>query len=306
MMDNNVIRVLALIFLGLLSGCSVLPVNWGRLSGDIWCNTRHAYLATLDPSKDPAFRKKLALSKAGYMYSVAAVLSLQKDDDDPRFNFSVPDRLTRVNALTEDYLNGFQAETYLLHETGTGKAIEAIIAFRGSDQFVDYLFHNLFIWPFQFTSARDYVRKVHAHPETRGLPIVVTGYSLGGGLAAHVTQHKETRDLIRSAWAFNPSPRVQASGPWPDPRIYLLSTSYEILRAFNRDRIGAPDSQRDETFDLVRSSSIYSHYRWVLARQILKYADVAIYFDGEASEPTEPMRILGTQGDIPGCRPVRS
>ena len=81
-----------------------------------------------------------------------------------------------------------------------------------------------------------------------------------------------------------------------DYRIYLLSTKYEVLNKLNREKLGASDPHTMVTYDLIKSSSIYNHYRWVLAREILQYADAAYWFDDGFSEDESPaMKILRSQ-----------
>lgn len=296
----------------LLQGCAnnritdIPPKNFGRLEGRAWCNER--YLDMVDEYQDLAnsqqFRKQLSLSKAGYIYSVASVLTLQKDNKESEFNFTKPVYLKEVKSLAEDQSNGFQAYTFIRSDPETGKNIEAIIAFRGSDQWRDYFLHNFWIWPIQYEPARNYVKKVASDPQIKDLKIVVTGYSLGGGLAAHVAQHFDTSALVSQAWAFNPTPRMGVSAKemtGDNSRIYLLASEYEILGISERAKIGADKEHTSEDFGLVKSSSIYSHYRWVLGRQILQYADLAYYLEsGRTAITTPPLEILESQ-QIKAC-----
>ncbi|NWA09752.1 DUF2974 domain-containing protein [Pseudomonas gingeri] len=281
-----------------LQGCSWLPINKGKLEGRYWCNDR--YIDMVAEHQDPIgpkLKNKLNLAQRGYLYSTAAVLTLQKENSDPDFNFKKPDYLTEITSLTEDQSNGFQATTYIHKDPRTGTPLEAIIAFRGSDQiFKDYILHNFSPWPIQFKPARDYVKKVSRDPATKGLKLIVTGYSLGGGLAVHVTKNPETSNYISQAWAFNPSWRIGDVNENTDPRIFLMANKYEVLNAHDRSKIGAPASQTDTDYDLVRSSAIYGHYRWVLERDILIYADFADYVDsGRTAKTTQPSEILKTQ-----------
>jgi dienelactone hydrolase len=246
--------------------------------------------------------KKWRLARDGYIYAVAATLTLQREDKGSQFNFQQPSVLKSVDSLTEDKFNGFQAETFIYDHDGKK---EAVIAFRGSDQFIiDYLFQNFAIWQVQNPSARDYVKRVASDPAVKGMDIVVVGNSLGGGLAAHVAYHPETRKFIKSAWVFNPSPRTGVAKPQrEDPRMHMLATTQEILGVSERRKIGAFHENRSEEFDLVSSSSIYSHYRWVLARQVLWYADLSYFVEsGRKSSSTPPLEILKTQ-KIDACTP---
>lgn len=289
--------LITLTLLSALAGCGMLPKNWGKLEGRAWCDAR--YLDTVEEYQDYKsigndVRKKLRLSKDGYIYAVAAVIPLQQNGKESEFYFSPPKRLQEISELRESNINGFEAMTFILHEED-GNATKTIISFAGSNQWRDYILHNFWIAPVQFDDARSYVERVRHHPLAGKLPIVATGVSLGGGLAVHVKKNDSTSKYIREAWAFNPSNRIQAS-PSIDPDIYLLANEYEVLNGLNRENIGALIENTATNFNLIASSSIYAHYRWVVTRQILHYADLAIYFEkNRPNGSTEPMRILQSQ-----------
>lgn len=297
-LNSIFLRITAFLFIALsLSACSVIPINFGKLEGKVWCNER--YLPDVAEYKNPTSegwentKRKIELSKRAYMYSVAAVLALQKNNNETRFHFSQPSRLEEIKELERNLETGFQASSYILAK-GTGNEEDVIvIAFAGSNEWKDYFLHNFSPNPIQYSDAKKYIHDVSIHPRAIGLKIVVTGFSLGGGLAVHVTKTPETSNLVYQAWIFNPTPRAGVQDG-VDDRIYLLSTSYEILKKLNRSGLGAPKSQTMETFGLIRSSSIYSHYRWVLTRQILWYADMGLYAES-GDEETEPLKILRTQ-----------
>jgi len=295
----NVLRICVVIALAMLQGCAVyrmLPTNWTRPEGRYWCNER--YLDMVKEYQEPLAKSlvdRLQLAKAGYIYAVASALSLQGEEPEEVFDFDRPVELTQLG-LERDLSSGFQAVTYLYTPKDPARAPEVVIAFRGSDQIRDYLLHNFWIWPIQLTDAIKYVKDTAADPRVKGKRIVVTGYSLGGGLAAYVTKDTQTSALISQAWAFNPSPRELEAGT--DPRIYLVSTKYEVLNELDRSRIGALPEHTDMSFQLLKSSSIYSHYRWVLARQMLIYADFADYVaSGRKDTTTEPLSILSSQSN---------
>ncbi|MCO5119199.1 MAG: hypothetical protein M9951_06145 [Burkholderiaceae bacterium] len=287
----------ALVFVAFLAGCGMIPVNWGKLEGRVWCDVR--YLDVVEDYQDydaagSDFRKRLQLSKSGYMFAVAAVLPLQSAGKELRFHFSKPDRLKEIVELRQNLRNGFDAMTFILHDKA-GDPIQTVISFGGSNQLRDYLFHNLWIFPVQFDDARAYVHQVSRHAVAQRLPMIAVGASLGGGLAVHVKKDEGTAHLIKEAWAFNPSPRIGANHS-KNPNIYLLANKYEILNRFGRGHLGAMPEHTATDFGLIRSSSIYGHYRWVLARQILHFADLALYFESGGSPVlTEPMRILQSQ-----------
>lgn len=289
----------------LISGCGVIPKNWGKLEGEFWCNNRHTNLAKKNYSDlGGDLRKRMSLAKQGYIYSTAAALGMQKEDGDLTFNYQPPSRLVKMDDLSESRWNGFQADTFILYDGNRKEKLEAIVAFRGSDEFRDYFLHNFWFWPAQYKPAREYVTRIADHPVIKGLPIIVAGYSLGGGLAAHVTQHPDTSGFVTAAWAFNPSPRIGAVEKDTKDRIFVIATYQDILGIFNRDGLGAPRWQQDEEFHLLDSSSFYAHYRVVLSRTILKFADLQFYFDSDKQwSSTEPLDILQSHQEVPGCTP---
>lgn len=295
---NKALFALLISSQALLFGCSVLPTNWGKEEGLAWCNER--YLDLVDeyqnqPKPGSSLEKKLRLSSQGYIYSMAAVLTLQDETKDSTYNFKQPKSLQHLKQYDVKKASGFEASTFL-HTDKSGTPIEVIISYAGSNQIRDYLLHNISPIPNQYGSARDYVKMIHNAPEAKGLKIITTGYSLGGGLAAHVKKHEETAHLVDQAWTFNPSPRIGwGVSSKQDDDIYLLATSQEVLGIFKRTKIGAKKEHRSESFNLIDSSSIYSHYRWVLARQVLQYADLKEYIDsGRTSQSTEPLDIIKT------------
>lgn len=277
----------------MVSSCSVLPTNLGKREDLAWCNDRYLDMSpgykNLNNMPYEKYPKILKLSESGYIYAVAALLTLQKESAQ-EFNFKAPPSLVKSPSLDESLWNGFQASTYI-YKAADGDRV--IVSFAGTNQIRDWAFHNFWIFPAQFKSARDYILKVAKLYDSK---VYVTGYSLGGGLAAHVAKHEVTKRFVKEAWTFNPSPRVGWGISYePEQNIYLLATSYEILGVFNRRKVGATEEHSSEDYDLIRSSSIYSHYRWVLARQILGYADLAEFMrSGKKSQTTEPLEILKT------------
>lgn len=305
-MVGLLIKIKMALFLALfLSGCNILPVNSGVLEGRAWCDVRYLDLVlehqkyqnyksnVSDGSRYAPLKKRLRLSKAGYIYVVAATLPLQINDDNFSFHFEIPERLREISDLRKYNDNGFEAMTFILYDE-YDVPMNTVIAFGGSNQIRDYLLHNFWIFPVQYADARNYVAEVARHPDALGLPIVAVGMSLGGGLAVHVKKEDED-GLVEEAWAFNSSPRAGAHRS-QEEGIYLLANEHEVLNNFSRKWLGASPENTATDFSLINSSSIYAHYRWVLARQILHYADLAIYFDAESPEViTEPMEILQSQ-----------
>jgi hypothetical protein len=309
---------LTLSLASLLSACSSIrgtglalwPANWGNEEGYIWCNARYLDIyAYPDPiAVDPPRDTRLRLAARGYPYAVAASLTLQKPGKSEDKHFASPTFLEQDPSLNvDDPSSGFQAATFRLRPPDQRLgAQEIVVAFRGSDTWRDYWKHNLAVFwsPAQFRPARDYVQRVsEKYPGQR---LVVAGFSLGGGLAVHVTQHPDTSQLISEAWALNPSPRTGVPEK-VDRRIYTVAVSGEILAAVRRNGLGAPEQQYSNDFGLLRSSSVYGHSRWVLTRQMLGYADLVAYERSgrQADLVTPPLTILRASAEPVGCKGER-
>ena len=276
----------------ILSGCASLRYS-DYERGRVWCNER--YLHNLDR---PFHKKHLDVAERGYIYALAAALVLQGDSqEDKEHYFPTPHRLELIDK-PERHSSGFEVGTFILYETDDRtKVKEIIIAFTGSNDSDDWLWTNLFFSKQQYELAEEYIKKMaQQYSENR---IVVAGYSLGGGLAVHVAKIPATKKYISEVWALNPSPKTYSNGE-EDKRIWLAAVEGEALAKMRWPvfhiwpgvyNIGSPKSQTADEFYLIQSTSIYGHFRWVLARNMLHVADLSIYNRTKA-ETTEPLMIL--------------
>ncbi len=281
----------------ILSSCSSFLSPWSKYEkGKVWCNERY-----LHERPTPFSKEHLKVAERGYIYALTGSLVLQGQDDiseeDTDHFFKIPSYL-EVYDWPEPDTSGFEVGTFKLYETSEKtKLKEIIIAFTGSNQKRDWVFTNLLFSKKQYKLAEEYVLQIaEANPNTR---IVVAGYSLGAGLAVHVTKNPSTKKYISEAWALNPSPKTYADGN-QDRRIWLAAVDGEVLTTVRKpifhiwpgvNNIGAPVDQIADEYNLVKSRDIYSHFRWVLTRNMLWAADLSIY-NRTKSEMTEPLMII--------------
>ncbi|MNM98664.1 hypothetical protein D3C81_1112000 [compost metagenome] len=139
-----------------------------------------------------------------------------------------------------------------------------------------------------------------ARPDVAGKRLVVTGISLGGALAVHVTKNPATSALISETWAINSSPRTYADSE-RDKRIWSVASDKEALTWSRKPGFhpyagwglikGDPDHSAQD-FNLIDSNLFYAHYRWGIARQMLFVADYKLSKRGSVNEWTEPLAIL--------------
>jgi dienelactone hydrolase len=269
----------------------------GRKS--IWCNQR--YLPNLDASVVVIDRLHQTVALNGYLYATLGAYVLQKANTEAQTHFfelparaRVAPRLHRRNVTS-----GFEANSFeIMDRVNPSHLREIVVVFTGSDEAVDWR-ANFSLNANQYDEARAYVQTVRSQYPL--VPIAVTGYSLGGALAVHVTKHPVTAGLIYAAWVFNPSPKIWADSSI-NAKIWLAATSNDILKIAHLplfrflpgvSAIGAPANQRAENFYLIESNPVHAHFRWALARNMLHSADLALWkaADGDLAT-SEPLEIL--------------
>lgn len=262
--------------------------------GEVWCPEPF-----IRDQKTPFDETHLHVAENGYIYALAGALVLQKETpEDKAHYFHSPSHLVKVHAPAR-HSSGFEVATFKLYsvDNTTGNASELVIAFTGSNDSADWISTNLLFSKTQYDLAREYVKKMHK--KYPNLPITVTGYSLGGGLAVHVTKNAETSSLIDKTWAFNPSPKIYAHGD-TDHRIWVAAVRGEALHTMRSwfwrfwpgvSNIGSPSNQTATDYYLVKANPVYGHFRWVLARNMLHAADYSIYKRDHKSN-NEPLAIL--------------
>ncbi|MBP7080385.1 MAG: DUF2974 domain-containing protein [Rhodocyclaceae bacterium] len=265
----------------------------------IWCNQRYlpkrdAIVAVID-----RLHQKVALN--GYLYAVLGTYVLQKDSTEGRTHyFELPARAKLAPRLhRRNVTSGFEANSFEIYDKVNPSHLrEIVVVFSGSDEDADWR-TNFSSDTAQYEEAIAYVQSVsRQYPQ---VPIAVTGYSLGGALAVHVTKHPATAGLVYAAWVFNPSPKTWADSSI-NPKIWLAATSNDILKIARLSlfqflpgvaAIGAPANQKAENYYLIESNPVHAHFRWALARNILHSADLALW---KASNGTltasEPLEIL--------------
>jgi len=133
----------------------------------------------------------------------------------------ITDEPTKVHKLS-----GLAYDIY--ERVGTNNVV---FAFRGTDSKKDYLTANLTVPPFnfQYRQARKAVGKYLNENSHKN--VVVTGHSLGGGLALSVSVHHGIK-----AFTFDPSPRVfDGIGDFHEPaeRVIVYQEG-EILQKFRK------------------------------------------------------------------------
>lgn len=291
-----------LIALGLivLSGCSIInPYGTLGEKGKIWCNERYRKQINWGESE-----KKAAVN--GYMYSLAAALTLQSDDINDKearaHYFKRPERL-KIFDQPKRTPSGFEVITFKLKPLDEDGQEEFIIAFAGSNDRSDWLSTNLN--PFgrnQYTEAVNYTKNILGRDDVKGRKVVLAGISLGGGLVIHVLKHQELEPLIDEAWAINPSPKIYSSTAATErmkKKTWLVYSGGEILSwargwlqpfIVGAGPIEAGVGQTAE-FNLIKSNRIYAHFRWGITRQMLWVADYEISRH-DKSLLTEPLAIL--------------
>lgn len=173
----------------------------------------------------------------------------------------------------EHKLSGLVYDIY--EKIGTNKVV---FAFRGTDNKKDYLTANLAIPPFnfQYRQARKAVGKYLSENSQKN--VVVTGHSLGGGLALSVSVHHGVK-----AFTFDPSPRIfDGIGDMHEPaeRVIVYQQG-EILQKFRE--------HWKKVSDVVEEKNIYQcNYPEVFGENSRHRGDLlakGLLLDGTKSNP---------------------
>ncbi|MCK7252842.1 Mbeg1-like protein [Enterobacter roggenkampii] len=265
--------------------------------GKVFCNERY-----LIPNSGPFDETTINVATHGYMYAVAAALTLQKNNGESgQHFFATPARMRVLDNHNIDK-KCFSATTFLVKGRNSEERDEIVIAYRGSDDLCDWVATNLNPLPYkkQYDQAVEYTKRMLKSYDTGKEKVVVTGISLGGGLAVHVAKSEGTSNKIDEVWAINPSPRTYSNSKF-DSRIWLASTDTEVLRKTRKPSfflvpgwgaIVGPNEQMSSNFYLIRSNSIYGHFRWNIVKQMLFVADYGLSDRGRNPATTEPLDIL--------------
>lgn len=293
-MKNLIIVNTLLLLITSMTACSTLD-SMG-VKGKVWCKER--YLDKQDQLEKIYSPTEENFAQKGFIYSTLGAVALQNDNDpNPDFHFNLPGYIEQIDHVEKS--SGFEVKSFIIKDKVTDKPLELVIAFTGSNQFAkDWLITNFGVSKEQYFDARNYVKTLMIREEIKAAnlsKVVVTGYSLGGAIAGYVAKNPETSNYINEVWLFNPSPRLKTDNRDLDYRFWLGSTTKDALRLArgpNFLRI-FPKEQRATDFFLVSSNSIYAHYRWVAARNMLWAADLKYFKDGYPNNPAMEIIQLG-------------
>ena len=168
-------------------------------------------------------------------YSYAQMSLNAYDDEHDRYALD-PD-LVAVESRDNDEA-GF---AYAIFERRrAGRLVEVIIAFRGTelDDARDMVHGNAL--GRQNPRGLALYDNVRSRPAYVSVPVTVTGHSLGGGIALHVSLRRSGAD----AYVFNSSPRFRrGSGPIPNNRRLSIAEYGELLKI-----VRAPGREAPQTY----------------------------------------------------------
>ena len=151
-------------------------------------------------------------------YPYAQMSTNAYDDDGERFDLGP--RIATIANVPNDS-KGFAYSLFRRHDEA-GVPREIVIAFRGTEftHLNDWIHGNLLD-----TQNRRGLR-LFERLDNEGLPVTLTGHSLGGGIATHVSLNAGPAD----AYVFNSSPRFRSNGrPRPNRRLSIVEFG-EVLK----------------------------------------------------------------------------
>ncbi len=129
--------------------------------------------------------------------------------------------------LIRDVDNDDAGFAYSVFERNGPESKEVIVAYRGTE------WHNLKDMMKGNVLLRQNAKGLAVYDEVRAatnaeVPVTVTGHSLGGAIAIHVSLQRPGA----KAYIFNASPRFRASGGIPDNRRLSIVEYGEVLKLF--------------------------------------------------------------------------
>ncbi|HZF96075.1 MAG TPA: hypothetical protein VEZ20_14530 [Allosphingosinicella sp.] len=173
---------------------------------------------------------------------------------------------------------------------GAGQLAEVIIAFRGTEGLLgrDMPHGNLL--------ARQNPRGLAAYDRIRAatdpqVAVNVTGHSLGGGIATHVSLQ---RPNVKS-YIFNASPRFRANGTIPANRRLSIVERGELLKIFR-----APGREAPQTYISINCTPGFAPVSQHSIRQLADcLTRIAAWQDGGARASLERNASIGWPTGLP-------
>jgi hypothetical protein len=244
-----------------------------------------------DPSKKPRNLKRPAeFAKYSYPYAIASVKAYDASPEEAFIHFPVGEVWDPYEKChyTEECI-GFAAKSWLRKKPGGTR--ELVIAFRGTQftQWSDWRYANFV--PIsqacchnQYKAALFYAKSVvtSAGADRSGIRVILTGHSLGGGLAEYCQRFIQNSEAV----TFDPSPNQGV--------LYALGrreTRKDAVRVYERGEIlaffryiGSPDIKRECSpegegvraiwLDFYNSDPLSAHSIHDLAMSLVKVADL--------------------------------
>lgn len=247
--------------------------------------------------KNPERRGEIAVAKRSFPYAIAAERAYERNENEfEPIPFPDESKWKLVsNSNPQEARLGFYAKAWV-HTQASGEN-EVVIAFRGTQfsEIPDWTRGNLttlrlFPWRTQYDAALDYVRDTLRNPECAGLRLVLTGHSLGGGLAEYCQRFIKGSIAI----VFAPSPNqgrifsIGAGGVLPDKDVLRVFENGEILRylrwfalVFNRvNDDGIVRGQSARWLNFTQKGVIGDHAMGPFANNLVRLS--ALHFNEDA------------------------
>ncbi len=212
----------------------------------------------------------IAMAKKTWLYAQLASNVYRDEANEPQ-DFRLGDDIVLLDAQGNDGI-GLAYSVY--ERRGPAGPIERIIAFRGTEGFLgkegrkDWWYGNLTMA--QQRRGLNVYDDWRNRPEASGMPVSVTGHSLGGGISIQVSLCRRNVDT----YVFNSSPRFQDCHETISNNRYSVVEYGEILkltRVFGREA-----SQQYNSIGCTNSvTAVKQHQMRQLAECLTRIAAVA-------------------------------